>query len=173
MGRSLQIKNKIGFILSFFISLCCATIGWAYANYSLMATSNDSARVARFSVLTTIREKHIVLNGDEEKTILFTVANWDEAASEVSIVYDVAVSLPVKLESLDGFKIELFRNGEQKTEFTKEQSDYEVVYLFYDVGNFEAGIKATDRCELRVSISAPKLSETFKLNIDAVARQTC
>lgn len=172
MIRFLQTGRKIGFILSIFISLCLLTISSVSAKYSLSGVSENSARAARFFISTIMSERELVLEGDVQKTVLFTVTNGEGTASEVSIEYDVAVSLPERLESLEGFKMELFRNGEQKSEITTQQLGDVIIYTFGNVGNFEAGKMATDDCELRFSISQSEFSETFKLTVDVIAHQT-
>lgn len=172
MNLSLHIAKKFGIILPVLISLCLLTAAPTAAKYARTAVSEDSARTARFSVLTTIDERQLVLTGDEEKSIGFTVSNRDGAATEVSFCYDVAVSFPTKLAALDGFSIELRCNGERKSDVKSEESGGEVVYTFLGAGNFEAGVEKTDNCRLIISISEPREYEVFTLGIEVNARQT-
>ena len=171
MVRFLQMGRKVGFILSIVISLCLLTISSVSAKYSLSGVSEDSARAARFFISTIMSERELVLERDVKKQVLFTVANGGETASEVSIEYDVAVSLPSRLESLDGFEMALFCNGEQKRDITKDPSGDVVIYTFRSVGNFEAGVMETDSCELWFSILQSEFSETFRITIDVIAHQ--
>lgn len=166
------MERRIGFILSILIGLCLLTTCSVSAKYSLSGASEDSARVARFFISTIMSESELVLEGDVQKTVLFTVANGEGTASEVSIEYDVVVSLPAKLDSLDGFEMKLFCNGEQKSDLTTQKSGEVIVYTFESVGNFEAGIMATDNCELCFSVFQSEISETFKLIVDVIAHQT-
>lgn len=166
MGR------KIGFVLSILFSLCLLTICSVSARYTLSEVSEDSARAARFFISTIMSERELVLEGDVQQTVLFTVANGEETASEVFIEYDVAVSLPAKLETLEGFEMKLFCNGEQKSDVAKHKSGEVIVYTFLSVGNFDAGILSTDNCELSFSIFRAEFSETFSLSVDVIAHQT-
>lgn len=172
MKRSLRRGRIIGFILSALMSLCVLTTGSTSARYVYTASSYDSAKAARFSVVTTLAENKVVLDDGDEKSVFFTVSNGNgDTVSEVSLIYDVIVSYSLQLEVACGFKAELYRNGEQITNVGFERTFEIVDCTFFDVGNFEAGIKAVDECELRISVSSAILSETFKLSVDVLARQ--
>lgn len=163
--------KKILFYLLFLISLCALTVGSASAKFTVSDETRDYARMARFSVLTEMRSpSHLDFSIGEVKSVDFTVSNGDGNASEVTIEYDVLVTVPATMRS-PNFIMRLLCNGEQRGGETFEPQNDTLVYTFPRVGTFDAGEKETHECSLSLEISDPETSGAFQLTIDVFARQ--
>ena len=161
----------IGVVLSALIGLCALTMSSAFAKFSTRDVFQDEARAARFSVFTEMSEEGRIITGDGT-TVLFTVKNGDGTAAEVAIAYDVAVSLPQRLETIEGFSCKLACNDLPKENVRIERSGDTVVYTFLNAGSFEAGKLSTDRVEISIFAKPVRRAETFLISIDVLARQT-
>lgn len=171
MDTFLQPGRKIIFCLLLLISLCALTLSVASAQFTTSKEIMKVARTAHFSVSTKmVGACQLVLNSEEIKSVDFTISNRDGNASEVSIEYDVVVTLPATLDSL-GLKMALYCNDEPRVEEVETRFDDYVVYSFPRVGKFDAGKGATDHCRLCFKLSDPEISGDFRLIIDVYARQ--
>ena len=126
LNKKSPILFYIGLILLAVVLISAYMVSGLYPKYTSMATGSDSARVAKFDVTNNIdsHSADIRLNFFDADALsdsfLFTV----ESKSEVSLTYDVVVTLPEG--TYEWLNITLDGEGDaviNKNEFTFEDVD--------------------------------------------------
>ena len=142
--------------LTFLLVAALAFTGASFASYKTVATSSDSARVARFVVTAAKsegqREDLTLDSANTSATYTFTVSNnKDGKVNETATKYDVVVTFS---KELTGVTLTL-KNGNKDITGTTTDN---VTYTFKDVGTFAAG-----------TTQEHNLTLTFAANADAAS----
>ena len=154
--------------LAFLLVAALAFTGASFASYKTVATSSDSARVARF-VVTAIPEtnqsENLTLDSSNPRAeYKFTVSNTDaNGVNETATRYDVVVTFPQELTDVTL----TLKNGNKDITGTTTDN---VTYTFKDVGTFAAGTKQNDTLTLTFTAGTDAASGSWsniKITVNA------
>ena len=154
--------------LTFLLVAALAFTGASFASYKTVATSSDSARVARFVVTAAKSEgqrEDLTLDSTKPSAeYRFTVSNNDASGvNETATRYDVVVTFSQKIT---GVTLTL-KNGNKDITGTTTDN---VTYTFKDVGTFAAGTKQNDTLTLTFTAGTDAASGSWsniKITVNA------